>query len=37
VLVTAAVDVDIPADWDARRVPISLRDEDEGRISEIEQ
>ena len=37
VLVTAAVDVDIPADWDARRVPISLRDGDEGRISEIEQ
>jgi DNA replication and repair protein RecF len=37
VLVTAAVDEDVPADWDARRVSISLREEDQGRISEIEQ
>jgi DNA replication and repair protein RecF len=37
VLVTAAVDADIPADWDARRVLISLRDDDEGRISMVEQ
>jgi DNA replication and repair protein RecF len=37
VLVTAAVNEDIPADWDARRVPIILRDDDEGRISEIAQ
>jgi DNA replication and repair protein RecF len=35
VLVTAAVVEDIPADWDARRVEISLRDDDAGRISVI--
>ena len=37
VLVTAAVDEDIPAGWDVRRVPISLRDDDEGRVSVMEQ
>ncbi|OBI81686.1 DNA replication/repair protein RecF [Mycobacterium sp. E740] len=33
VLVTAAVPDDIPADWDARRIPVTMRDEDAGRIS----
>lgn len=35
VLVTAAVAEDVPADWDARRIVISLRDEDSGRISVV--
>lgn len=35
VLVTAAVPEDIPADWDARRMTIGMRDEDEGRVSEV--
>ncbi|MDZ4270074.1 MAG: DNA replication and repair protein RecF, partial [Mycobacterium sp.] len=36
VLVTAAVDEDIPADWDVRRVQITMRDDDDaGRISEV--
>lgn len=35
VLVTAAVLEDIPADWDARRVYIGLRDDDSGRVSEV--
>ena len=35
VLVTAAVPEDIPADWDARRVPIGMRDDDSGRLSEV--
>jgi DNA replication and repair protein RecF len=35
VLVTAAVHDDIPADWDARRVEITMRDDDAGRISEV--
>src|SRR5689334_11090089 len=35
VLVTAAVPEDIPADWDARRIQITMRDEDDGRISEV--
>lgn len=35
VLVTAAVPEDIPADWDAQRVPINLRDVDDGRVSEV--
>lgn len=35
VLVTAAVHEDIPADWDARRVEITMRDDDAGRISEV--
>ena len=37
VLVTAAVDEDIPADWDVRRVPIGLREDDEGRVSVVQQ
>jgi DNA replication and repair protein RecF len=36
VLVTAAVPEDIPADWDARRIGITMRDDDEGRISEVQ-
>lgn len=36
VLVTAAVGDDIPADWDARRIGITMRDEDGGRISVVE-
>jgi len=35
VLVTAAVPEDIPADWDARRVHIDLRDSDSGRVSAV--
>lgn len=35
VLVTAAVNEDIPPDWDARRIEISMRDDDAGRISEV--
>lgn len=35
VLVTAAVHDDIPADWDARRIRIGMRDEDTGRTSEV--
>ena len=37
VLVTAAVAEDIPADWDARRIDITMRDTDSGRISEVQQ
>jgi DNA replication and repair protein RecF len=36
VLVTAAVAEDIPAGWDARRVAISLRDDDVGRNSMVQ-
>jgi DNA replication and repair protein RecF len=36
VLVTAAVLEDIPADWDAKRVYIDLRDDDSGRISAVQ-
>jgi DNA replication and repair protein RecF len=36
VLVTAAVLEDIPADWDAGRVHIDLRDGDDGRVSVVE-
>ncbi|MCV7377187.1 DNA replication/repair protein RecF [Mycobacterium alsense] len=35
VVVTAAVLEDIPADWDARRVHIELRDDDSGRVSAV--
>ncbi|MGV0799824.1 DNA replication and repair protein RecF, partial [Mycolicibacterium elephantis] len=35
VLVTAAVADDIPGDWDARRIEVSMRDGDDGRISEL--
>ncbi|MCT7661278.1 DNA replication/repair protein RecF [Mycobacterium deserti] len=37
VLVTAAVPDDIPGDWDARRVEITMRDDDNGRISEVQE
>ena len=36
VLVTAAVADDIPGDWDARRIEISMRDDDDGRVSVVE-
>jgi len=35
VLVTAAVAEDIPADWDATRIGITLRDDDAGRASAV--
>lgn len=35
VLVTAAVPEDIPAEWDARRMEITMRDEESGRISVV--
>jgi DNA replication and repair protein RecF len=35
VLVTAAVGEDIPEDWDATRIPITLRDDDAGRASAV--
>jgi DNA replication and repair protein RecF len=35
VLVTAAVGDDIPGDWDARRIEITMRDDDSGRISAV--
>ncbi len=35
VLVTAAVHDDIPADWDARRIQIGMRDDEEGRMSAV--
>ena len=36
VLVTAAVAEDVPGDWDARRIEISMRDDDSGRNSMVE-
>jgi DNA replication and repair protein RecF len=36
VLVTAAVAEDIPADWDARRIGITMEDDDAGRISVVQ-
>ncbi|BCI50726.1 DNA replication and repair protein RecF [Mycolicibacterium litorale] len=36
VLVTAAVEEDIPADWDARRILIRMRDGEDGRVSMVE-
>lgn len=36
VLVTAAVPEDIPGDWDARRIAVTMRDDDTGRVSEVE-
>ncbi|GAC1640623.1 MAG: DNA replication/repair protein RecF [Mycobacterium sp.] len=36
VLVTAAVQEDIPRDWDARRIEITMRDEDTGRVSMVQ-
>lgn len=35
VLVTAAVGEDIPGDWDATRIGVTLRDDDDGRASEL--
>jgi DNA replication and repair protein RecF len=35
VLVTAAVADDIPSDWDARRIEITMRDDDSGRVSVV--
>jgi DNA replication and repair protein RecF len=35
VLITAAVGEDIPPDWDATRIGIALRDDDDGRMSEV--
>ncbi len=35
VLVTAAVGEDIPADWDARRIGVSLRDDESGPVSVV--
>jgi DNA replication and repair protein RecF len=36
VLVTAAVHEDVPSDWDARRIDITMRDDDEGRVSVVQ-
>ena len=36
VLVTGAVADDIPGDWDARRIEISMRDDDDSRVSVVE-
>ena len=33
---TAAVHDDIPGDWDARRIDIAMRDEDNGRVSMVQ-
>jgi DNA replication and repair protein RecF len=35
VLVTAAVGEDVPADWDATRIGVRLRDDETGRVSEL--
>ncbi len=35
VLVTAAVPEDLPGDWDVRRVEVTMRDADGGRVSEV--
>lgn len=35
VLVTAAVGEDIPDDWDATRIGVVLRDDEDGRMSEV--
>jgi DNA replication and repair protein RecF len=36
VLVTAAVQEDIPADWDARRIEITMHDDESGRVSMVQ-
>ncbi|WP_197375923.1 DNA replication/repair protein RecF [Mycolicibacterium baixiangningiae] len=36
VLVTAAVEEDIPADWDARRIMILMQDDEDGRMSMVD-
>ena len=35
VLVTAAVEEDIPADWAATRIAVTMRDDEDGRTSEV--
>lgn len=35
VLITAAVGEDLPGDWDATRIDITMRDDDSGRRSEV--
>jgi DNA replication and repair protein RecF len=35
VLVTAAVEEDIPADWDATRIGVTMCERDTGRTSEV--
>jgi DNA replication and repair protein RecF len=35
VLVTAAVAEDIPAEWDARRIEVTMEDDDTGRVSVV--
>ncbi|CAN5491749.1 DNA replication/repair protein RecF [soil metagenome] len=35
VLVTAAVEEDVPSDWDVRRIRVDLKDSDTGRISVV--
>ncbi|MDT5401977.1 MAG: replication and repair protein RecF [Mycobacterium sp.] len=35
VLVTAAVEDDVPTDWDARRIEVGMHDGDTGRFSEL--
>ncbi|TQK29814.1 DNA replication/repair protein RecF [Arthrobacter sp. SLBN-53] len=35
VLVTAAVPEDLPPDWDVRRMEVTMRDADGGRVSEV--
>lgn len=36
VLVTAAVAEDVPEDWDARKIGVTMQDEDAGRISVVQ-
>ena len=36
VLVTAAVADDIPLDWDVRRINVTMRDDDRGRVSVVD-
>jgi DNA replication and repair protein RecF len=35
VLVTAAVEEDIPADWDCTRIGVTMQDDEAGRISTV--
>jgi len=35
VLITAAVADDVPADWQARQIRISVAEDDTGRVSEL--
>jgi DNA replication and repair protein RecF len=36
VLVTAAVGEDIPADWDAVRIPVTMTEDETGRVSAVQ-